>query len=99
MFSANLNPTSFSIGGLRKTGAHSELNQFLKMADERLVFKEVLPKQGLLFTEQTPMPILCKPKIMPMKSVTLEKLETMQREAQEAVKRQEQEQKLQGGFT
>lgn len=99
MFSSNLNPTSFSIGGLRKTGAHTEFNQFWKMADERLVFKEVLPKQGLLFTEQTPMPILCKPKIMPMKSVTLEKLETMQREAQEAVKRQEQEQKLQGGFT
>ena len=70
-----------------------------KMAGERLVFKEVFPKQGLLFTEQTPMPVLCKPKIMPMKSVTLEKLETMQREAQEAVKRQEQEQKLQGGFT
>ncbi|KAL9972961.1 hypothetical protein ACROYT_G019362 [Oculina patagonica] len=69
------------------------------MASERLVFKEVLPKQGLLFTEQTPMPVLCKPKIMPMKSVTLEKLETMQKEAQEAVKRQEQEQKLQGVFT
>lgn len=69
------------------------------MAGERLVFKEVLPKQGLLFTEQTPMPVLCKPKIMPMKSVTLEKLETMQKEAQEAVKRQEQEQKLQGVFT
>lgn len=34
-----------------------------------------------------------------MKSVTLEKLETMQKEAQEAVKRQEQEQKLQGAFT
>lgn len=70
-----------------------------KMAGERLVFKEVLPKQGLLFTEQTPMPVLCKPKIMPMKSVTLEKLETMQKEAQEAVKRQEEEQKLQGVFT
>lgn len=43
------------------------------------------------------MPVLCKPKIMPMKSVTLEKLETMQKEAQEAVKRQEEEQK--GVFT
>ncbi|EDO41730.1 predicted protein [Nematostella vectensis] len=70
------------------------------MADssERAAFREVLPKQGLLFTEQTPIPVLCKPKIMPMKSVTLEKLETMQREAQEAVKRQEEEQKLQGGM-
>lgn len=76
-------------------------SSYYNMAGEKLVFKEVLPKQGLLFTEQTPMPILCKPKIMPMKSVTLEKLETMQKDAQEAVKRQEQEQKLQGlgGFT
>ncbi len=62
------------------------------MADEHLM--EVLPKQGLLYTEQTPMPVLCKPKILPMKSVTLEKLEQMQKEAQEAVKRQEQEEKM-----
>eukprot|EP00794_Sanderia_malayensis_P019924 gene19924-21876_t len=62
------------------------------MADEQLM--EVLPKQGLLYTEQTPMPVLCKPKILPMKSVTLEKLEQMQKEAQEAVKRQEQEEKM-----
>ena len=66
------------------------------MAAEKFVFKEVLPKQGLLFTEQNPTPVLCKPKIMPMKSVTLEKLETMQKEAQETVKKQEQEQKMQG---
>jgi len=58
-----------------------------------MAFKEVLPKQGFLFMEQTPIPILCKPKIMPMKSVTLEKLEKMQKDAQEAVRRQEQEEK------
>eukprot|EP00112_Aurelia_sp_Birch-Aquarium-sp1_P007130 Seg1778.7 transcript_id=Seg1778.7/GoldUCD/mRNA.D3Y31 product="hypothetical protein" protein_id=Seg1778.7/GoldUCD/D3Y31 len=63
------------------------------MANEHI--SEVLPKQGLLFTEQTPMPILCKPKILPLKSVTLEKLEQMQKEAQDLVKRQEQEQKMQ----
>eukprot|EP00795_Rhopilema_esculentum_P003372 gene3372-1722_t len=56
---------------------------------------EVLPKQGLLYSEQTPMPVLCKPKILPLKSVTLEKLEKMQKEAQDVVKRQEQEQKMQ----
>lgn len=66
------------------------------MASEKLAFKEVLPKQGLLFTEQNPTPILCKPKIMPMKSVTLEKMENMQKEAQEAIKKQEQEEKMQG---
>ena len=84
-----------SLGNVWSAASPKEDN----MAGERLVFKEVLPKQGLLFTEQTPMPVLCKPKIMPMKSVTLEKLETMQKEAQEAVKRQEQEQKLHGVFT
>lgn len=33
---------------------------------------------------------------MPMKSVTLEKMENMQKEAQEAIKKQEQEEKMQG---
>ena len=33
--------------------------------------------------------ILCKPKLLPLKSVTLEKLEKMQMEAQEAVRQQE----------
>ena len=55
---------------------------------------EVLPKQGHLYSEQTPMPVICKPKILPLKSVTLEKLEQMQKEAQEIVKRQEQEEKM-----
>ena len=35
------------------------------------------------------MQALCKPKILPLKSVTLEKLEKMQKEAQEALKLQE----------
>ena len=59
---------------------------------ENLV-QEVLPKYGLLFTEQCPMPVLCKPKIMPLKSVTLEKLEKMQKDAQEAIKRKEEQEK------
>ncbi len=45
--------------------------------------KEVLPKTGLVFQEPSLHPVLCKPKLMPLKSVTLEKLERMQREAQE----------------
>ena len=63
------------------------------MADERL--REVLPKKGMLYTEQNPMPVLCKPKILPLKSVTLEKLEKMQKEAQDTVKQQELEEKMQ----
>ena len=56
---------------------------------------EVLPKTGLLYTEQTIMPVLCKPKILPLKSVTLEKLEKMQKESQELLKQQEEDAKLQ----
>lgn len=39
--------------------------------------------------EDVPTLVLCKPKLLPLKSVTLEKLEKMQMEAQEAVKQQE----------
>ena len=54
-------------------------------------FKEVLPKQGQLYQEDLPNLVLCKPKLMPLKSVTLDKLEKMQKEAQETVKQQEKE--------
>ncbi|XP_072757647.1 BBSome-interacting protein 1-like [Anoplolepis gracilipes] len=42
----------------------------------------VLPRQGLLYQEDTLNYILCKPKLIPLKSVTLEKLERMQRDAE-----------------
>ena len=32
-------------------------------------FKEVLPNQGQLYQEDIPTTVLCKPKIMPLKSV------------------------------
>ncbi len=35
---------------------------------------ECLPKQGFLFEEDTPASVICKPKLMPLKSVTLEKV-------------------------
>lgn len=44
---------------------------------------------GQLSMEDVPTMILCKPKLLPLKSVTLEKLEKMQMEAQEAIKQQE----------
>lgn len=46
----------------------------------------VVPQQGLLCTEDKPDYILCKPKLMPLKSVTLEKLEKMQKEAEQKMK-------------
>jgi hypothetical protein len=35
---------------------------------------ECLPKIGLLFDEDIPTTIICKPKLMPLKTVTLEKV-------------------------
>lgn len=46
-------------------------------------FREILPKRGLLFAEGQPNVVLCKPKLLPLKSFTLQKLENMQREAKE----------------
>ncbi|CAN9510102.1 unnamed protein product [Ophioblennius macclurei] len=59
------------------------------MPELKTIFREVLPKQGQLSMEDVPTMVLCKPKLLPLKSVTLEKLEKMQMEAQEAVKQQE----------
>ncbi len=48
------------------------------------VLSEVLPKSGLVFSEKGCLTyVLCKPKIMPIKSVTLQKLEEMEKKAAE----------------
>jgi len=40
---------------------------------------EVLPKSGLVVSEKGNLgEVLCKPKVLPLKSVTLEKLEQME---------------------
>ena len=44
---------------------------------------------GQLSMEDVPTLVLCKPKLLPLKSVTLEKLEKMHQEAQEVIKQQE----------
>uniref|UniRef100_A0A3Q3IF00 BBSome-interacting protein 1 n=1 Tax=Monopterus albus TaxID=43700 RepID=A0A3Q3IF00_MONAL len=49
----------------------------------------LLTPTGQLSMEDVPTMVLCKPKLLPLKSVTLEKLEKMQIEAQETVKKQE----------
>lgn len=61
------------------------------MPESKNPLKEVLPKQGVLYQEDTPTMVLCKPKLLPMKSVTLEKMEKMQKEAQETLKQKEKE--------
>ena len=58
-------------------------------ATSSTLIKEVLPKHGQLYDEDLPTMVLCKPKLLPLKSVTLEKLEKMQRDAEETVRKQE----------
>ncbi|CAF0831591.1 unnamed protein product [Adineta steineri] len=50
---------------------------------------EYLPTQGLLYFDEQLKYVISKPKIMPLKSLTLEKLETLQTEAQDKLKQQE----------
>lgn len=41
--------------------------------------QEVLPKAGLVYSEKGALSeVLCKPKIMPIKSITLEKIEELE---------------------
>ncbi|TFK09877.1 BBSome-interacting protein 1 [Platysternon megacephalum] len=47
------------------------------------------PPHGQLSVEDVATMVLCKPKLLPLKSVTLEKLEKMQRAAQETIRQQE----------
>ena len=53
--------------------------------------REILPKRGLVYQESNPQLVLCKPKLLPLKSVTLEKLEKMQKEANEKAKAMQEE--------
>lgn len=46
----------------------------------------IIPDCGKLFYEQKTDFLFCKPHLMPLKSVTLEKLEKMQKQAQEQLK-------------
>ncbi|KAM9232516.1 BBSome-interacting protein 1 [Leptosomus discolor] len=57
------------------------------MPEGKAVFREVLPKQGQLSVEDAAAMVLCKPKVLPLKSVSLEKLEKLQRAALEAAAR------------
>ena len=62
-----------------------------RKADNGKPLMEILPKYGHIYGDGSFEMVLCKPKILPLKSVTLEKLEKMQKEAQEALKLQEQQ--------
>ncbi|XP_074763824.1 BBSome-interacting protein 1 [Athene noctua] len=56
------------------------------MPEGKAALREVLPKQGQLSVEDAAAMVLCKPKVLPLKSVSLEKLEALQRAALEAAR-------------
>ena len=58
-------------------------------ADDELLKEFIFPQSGMLFKEEIIGPIFCKPKLIPLKSVTLEKLEKMQQEGLEKMKQME----------
>lgn len=43
----------------------------------------IIPATGITFSEEKPFFLLCKPKLLPLRSITLEKLEKMQNDARE----------------
>lgn len=48
----------------------------------------MLPRAGLVYSEKSTLSeILCKPKILPLKSVTLEKIEQMEKDAAQVFQR------------
>ncbi|XP_003904305.1 BBSome-interacting protein 1 isoform X1 [Papio anubis] len=69
------------------------------MAELKSMFREVLPKQGPLFVEDITTMVLCKPKLLPLKSLTLEKLEKMHQAAQNTIRQQEMAEKDQRQIT
>ena len=64
-------------------GRKSKTNQ--KSVLEQL--EAVLPRAGVVFSESDELThILCKPKILPLKSITLQKIEEMEKAAFDKVK-------------
>ena len=59
------------------------------ISQENLVkkLKEIIPKSDIIYSEKGPLnEILCKPKILPLKSLTLQKLEEMEKQFAENIK-------------
>ncbi|CAM1301051.1 Uncharacterised protein g2870 [Pycnogonum litorale] len=56
------------------------------MPEAAVKLKQVLPRKGLVFNEDKPNFAFCKPKLMPLKSITLEKMDKMKEEAEKKMK-------------
>eukprot|EP00238_Polyblepharides_amylifera_P005376 CAMPEP_0196577030 /NCGR_PEP_ID=MMETSP1081-20130531/6174_1 /TAXON_ID=36882 /ORGANISM="Pyramimonas amylifera, Strain CCMP720" /LENGTH=70 /DNA_ID=CAMNT_0041895819 /DNA_START=120 /DNA_END=332 /DNA_ORIENTATION=- len=66
---------------------------------QKSALQEVLPKAGLVYSEKGNLSeVLCKPKVMPLKSITLERLEEMEKAAAALGQQQEQDPGFNKGF-
>ena len=54
--------------------------------------KPVVPQTGIVLQEEKSHFVLCKPKLLPLKSLTIEKMEQLQRDASAKAKKQMDEQ-------
>lgn len=54
------------------------------------IIKPLVPKSGQIMIEDEPDLLLCKPRLIPLKSFTLEKLEKMQQQAVQQASEQNQ---------
>ncbi|CAG0886084.1 unnamed protein product [Cyprideis torosa] len=50
---------------------------------------QILPKKGQLYYEDIPNFVFCKPKLLPLKSLALEKLEALQEQTQQKLRHQQ----------
>lgn len=61
------------------------------MSSESTDLKPIINKQGQIILEDVPDLVLCKPRLIPLKSLNLEKLEKMQHAANEEKQKNENE--------
>ena len=58
--------------------------EFSSNKSDKKVLKEVLPKTGLVYSERGALTeVLCKPKIMPLKSSVIEKIQKIEQQQEE----------------
>lgn len=51
---------------------------------------EIIPKSGIVYNERVEFPeVICKPKILPLKSVTIKKLEDLEKNFEQSLKEDE----------
>lgn len=65
-----------------KTSPELPADNTTPVLENPVSIKHFVPKVGLLHHKESSQLILCKPKLMPLKSMTLEKLQKMQSEAE-----------------